>query len=263
MNKEYKEKWSNLDIELTSLKELIIEQDKTLQVTNEKLKSEKESYCHETKLEIISMKKKISSLLEERSDFELQLTQSIAVAEDVKQQQIINQEQSKREGQKILEKYLNENLSLTTRVADLEDEMKSTEVEYASTVQKLKHECESCRLDAQYISNEKIRMESEVESSQKELDETKIKLTTVNISLQHAYDKIEIMGDENEKCHQYQSDLKSRSSLKLTTAEKSLLDTTNMMYTLEKDLNKERKRSQAYKEKALEAHKKYTRSRKC
>mmetsp|Transcript_19673 Transcript_19673/g.41150 ORF Transcript_19673/g.41150 Transcript_19673/m.41150 type:complete len:630 (-) Transcript_19673:23-1912(-) len=239
----------------------------------------------------------IDALRRQKQEAEENVIEISAQLSDAKRNVVLTEDKARREAreqltilQQQIEKLDNDNIRL-------EDSKKRAAVENASNISRITRECETARSDCQRIAREKEAMAVKAASLADKLEVLKAANSDLEAQQASADRQIKDLKSKGRKMDSEGTDLKMQNSeltkrlemanedvARLSNAmdklrEEHLISLSDMKKTIEKDrqvlkdklkeevskykskLSKEQKKSQAYKEKALEAHSKTMRAR--
>jgi len=149
-------------------------------------------------------------------------------------------------------------IKLENKCTNLQTELKQLEQCRQTEIQRLQYACESCHKDLHLVLLEKNETDKNA-ASERLLDLQKIKnLERSERSLLKAEEKCQLMVDANTKLSQKIDDLECENN-SLTSKVNSTLEELNSLkekvLSDQQKLEKEVRRSESYKGKAIEAHK--------
>ena len=252
---ELEDTLKSTQVQLVHLQESLITKEKEHKQSTTQLKEQLATCEKDLKKEIIGLKQQLSEEQTKLKDLERQciqtqehaLKQISKLAEDLKPDERCKEELLVAKDQI---------LRLDNTISSLQQDMKQQLHDHQTELQRLEHVVESCHQDLNLCLIEKTNAEKNTAAEQqkstifqKQLEETESSLATTENKYQLLTDekqklsqKIEVLSDEN-KCTQE----------KASTVEGALKDEVGKVTRL---LDNEKRRSNAYKAKAVEAHEK-------
>ena len=149
-------------------------------------------------------------------------------------------------------------IMLDNRIMDLQSEMKQLVNNHQAQVLRLEHACESCHKDLNLVLLNMEQSEKNVASEKARTTQLQNELGEAEQSLQQLESKYQLLIDEKTKLSQTIEDLNyEKMSLEAKvkcTLEQAEGNLRKEISNVKQQLEKEKRRSSAYKTKAMEAH---------
>ena len=149
-------------------------------------------------------------------------------------------------------------IMLDNRIMDLQSEMKQLVNNHQAQVQRLEHACESCHKDLNLVLLNMEQSEKNVASEKARTTQLQNELGEAEQSLQQLESRYQLLIDEKTKLAQTIEDLNyEKTSLEAKvkcTLEQAEGNLRKEISNVKQQLEKEKRRSSAYKTKAMEAH---------
>lgn len=289
-NKGRIERLSSTEEQLSSLQSIFEEQERRLHETSNKVKVATTKCDFKVKSEMLHLKQKNESLSRQNEDLEKKIAETSDTLRNQNKDTTIQCETSKRDYQVSMEKALNENEKLRNRLSDIEYKLSHQETEHSHTARNMIREREKHRLNVNALIIESEANCKKITTSDYAVKELKNQIVDIDTKLRDASNKVTVLQKNLENCEGNQNEteaenivlsskldriMRESSSLKKEyEEEKSILQGNNSRLVLRLDsekseivkkfklrqrqmnaqILKEKKRGEAYKEKALEAH---------
>jgi chromosome segregation ATPase len=283
---ELKHEWSKV----SSLTSQLQEKDNCLQQQIEDLKLERHNASARIKSQLSALQQENISLLRQKQTIEGYLTETRSEVKRMKTELSVKEQYAKRQIETNMNETILENSKLCFKVSELESERKQRDIDHHSKVQKLANDCEIYKHEASLAANESGTIAKKYVILEQAIDELKTKYQETQEELERTSGEVIAQQKKLESVEEKLCDEESEKNIMKMTSCKRIKDqqdayiaSTNEKERLQSELslmkskleverremkevmkgqekmlksqiNKEKRKAECYKEKAIDAH---------
>jgi len=269
-NSEFREKMLTLNKETDKLRFESRRKEEELNALRNRYAEEEETRQRFISTKVGQLEKEVTRIQKERDEAQQHVLKVQQVASEQRKEKAQDDTKYREEARAAVLQLQKHLADYQERCLKMETELKYKEFDYLSVVQKLKHECEVCRLNTERVKSEKEAVMRRISAAENKAEQMKALMsTTAQESTLRTEEKDDLVAKVKASeakvtemtiaCEALRSNVKHANGEILSSKkcnEDQRKSYQSKMEGLLAELSKEKKKSEGYKGKAMEAHKK-------